>query len=83
MIKGVHTMFYSSDAAGMRKFIKEKLGFNLLMSAMDGSSSNYRKRIWDVILLMKNMERHLVLPDISFYCDDIHATCRRSQSKGS
>jgi hypothetical protein len=26
MIKGVHTMFYSSDAAGLRAFLRYKLG---------------------------------------------------------
>ena len=27
MIKGVHTMFYSSEAEELRAFIKDKLGF--------------------------------------------------------
>ena len=27
MIKGVHTMFYSSEPEGLRTFIREKLGF--------------------------------------------------------
>ncbi|GIV34417.1 MAG: hypothetical protein KatS3mg031_1952 [Chitinophagales bacterium] len=27
MIKGVHTMFYTSDAAALRSFLKDKLGF--------------------------------------------------------
>jgi hypothetical protein len=27
MIKGVHTMFYSSDAEGLRTFLRDKLGF--------------------------------------------------------
>src|SRR5438874_2419363 len=27
MIKGVHTMFYSSNALGLRKFLRDKLGF--------------------------------------------------------
>ena len=26
MIRGVHTMFYSSDAAGLRAFLRDKLG---------------------------------------------------------
>jgi hypothetical protein len=26
MIKGVHTMFYSSDADGLRIFLRDKLG---------------------------------------------------------
>ncbi len=28
MIKGVHTMFYSSDADGVRAFLRDKLGFS-------------------------------------------------------
>ena len=27
MIKGVHTMFYSSEAEALREFIRDKLGF--------------------------------------------------------
>ena len=27
MIKGVHTMFYTSDAEGLRVFLRDKLGF--------------------------------------------------------
>ena len=27
MIKGIHTMFYTSQVEGLRKFIKEKLQF--------------------------------------------------------
>ena len=27
MISGVHTMFYSSDAEGLREFLRDKLGF--------------------------------------------------------
>jgi hypothetical protein len=27
MIRGVHTMFYSSDADGLRAFLRDKLGF--------------------------------------------------------
>jgi hypothetical protein len=26
MIRGVHTMFYSSDAEGLRAFLRDKLG---------------------------------------------------------
>ena len=28
MIRGVHTMFYSSDADGLRSFLRDKLGFS-------------------------------------------------------
>lgn len=29
MIKGVHTMFYSSEAEALREFIRDKLGSTL------------------------------------------------------
>ena len=36
MIKGVHTMFYSSDAEATRAFIRDKLGFSNCYDVGDG-----------------------------------------------
>src|SRR5689334_5594220 len=82
MIKGVHTMFYSSDAAGLRTFLRDKLGF----SATD---------VGDGWLIFDLPEADLGChpadeehgapsgtPDISFYCDDIEATVNELKSKG-
>lgn len=82
MIKGVHTMFYSSDVEGLRAFLRDKLGF----SATDIG------RGWLIFDLPEaDMGVHPSdaehgapsgTPDISFYCDDIHQTVSQLTSKG-
>ena len=84
MIKGVHTMFYSSDADGLRKFFRDKLG----LSAVDIGHG------WLIFDLPEaDLGCHPTegtddesLPsgtaDISFYCDDIKSTVKDLQSKG-
>lgn len=82
MIKGVHTMFYSSDAAGLRNFLHDKLGFK----ATD---------IGDGWLIFDLPEADLGChpadeadgaasgtPSISFYCDDINQTVKELKAKG-
>ncbi len=84
MIKGVHTMFYSSDAAGLRNFLKDKLGF----SATDVGDG------WLIFDLPEaDMGCHPAddsgnegspsgTADISFYCDDIEKTVDKLKAKG-
>ena len=84
MIKGVHTMFYSSDAEGLRKFLKEKLGFK----ATDVGEG------WLIFDLPEaDMGAHpsdesgkngqpAGTHDISFYCDDIQQTVNELKAKG-
>jgi catechol 2,3-dioxygenase-like lactoylglutathione lyase family enzyme len=81
MIRGVHTMFYSSDAAALRAFFRDKLGFQ----AND---------VGDGWLIFDLPEADLGVhpteggepasgtPDISFYCDDIEATVRELKRRG-
>jgi catechol 2,3-dioxygenase-like lactoylglutathione lyase family enzyme len=82
MIKGVHTMFYSSDAAGLRAFLRDKIG----LKAHD---------IGDGWLIFELPEADMgVHPsdnsqgaasgtaDISFYCDDIKKTVAELKAKG-
>ena len=84
MIKGVHTMFYSSDAAGLREFLRDKLG----LAATD---------IGDGWLIFDVPEADMgVHPsddsgqhgapsgthDISFYCEDIEGTVAELKAKG-
>jgi catechol 2,3-dioxygenase-like lactoylglutathione lyase family enzyme len=82
MIKGVHTMFYSSDAAALRAFIRDKLGFPHV-------------DVGDGWLIFKVPEADMgVHPsdskdgakpgthDISFYCEDIKQTVADLKSKG-
>ena len=81
MIRGMHAMFYSSEAAALRAFIRDKLG----LPATD---------VGDGWLIFDAPEADLgVHPtegneppsgtaDISFYCDDIEATVAELKAKG-
>jgi predicted enzyme related to lactoylglutathione lyase len=82
MIKGVHTMFYSSKVEELRKFIKEKLKFTY-SDLGDG---------WLIFDLPgADMGCHPAdeedgsisgTHNISFYCDDINATVKELKSRG-
>lgn len=82
MIKGVHTMFYSSDAEGLREFIRDKLGFN----ATDIGGG------WLIFNLPEaDMGCHPAdeahgapsgTADVSFYCEDINKTVEELKAKG-
>ena len=83
-IKGVHTMFYSSQAEALRDFIRDKLGFPYT-DVGDG---------WLIFDLPEaDMGCHPAgdtaedgLPhgtqDISFYCDDIEKTVEELEARG-
>ncbi len=82
MIKGVHTMFYSSDAAGLRTFLRDKLNlkandighgwliFDLPEADMGCHPSN------------ESEGAPSGTADISFYCDDIKQTVEELKAKG-
>ena len=84
MIRGVHTMFYSSDAEGVRAFLRDKLG---LKSTDVGDG-------WLICELPEaDMGCHPAdesgehgkptgSHDISFYCDDIEKTVAELQERG-
>jgi hypothetical protein len=82
MIRGVHTMFYSSEAEALRAFIRDKLGFPCT-DVGDG---------WLIFDLPEaEMGCHPADPakgaasgthDISFYCDDIEKTVAELKSRG-
>ena len=81
MIKGVHTMFYSSDANGLREFLRDKLGFK----ATDVGEG------WLIFDLPEadmgchpshNDDAPSGTQDISFYCDDIEQTVLELKAKG-
>ncbi len=81
MIRGLHAMFYSSQAREMRAFLRDKLGLR-------GND------VGDGWLIFDAPEADLgVHPtddsspasgtaDISFYCDDIAATVRELEARG-
>jgi hypothetical protein len=82
MIKGVHTMFFSSQPEDLRAFIRDKLGFPFT-DVGEG---------WLIFDLPEaEMGCHPADPacgqpagthDISFYCDDIHKTVGELQRRG-
>jgi catechol 2,3-dioxygenase-like lactoylglutathione lyase family enzyme len=82
MIRGVHTMFYSSQAKELREFIRDKLGF----PCTDVGEG------WLIFDLPEaDMGCHPAedsdggksgTHNISFYCDDIAATVAELRAKG-
>lgn len=84
MIKGVHTMFYSSEPENLRAFLRDKLG----MKATDVGEG------WLIFDLPEgDMGVHPAdnkvqdgapsgTRDISFYCDNIEAAVKELKSKG-
>jgi catechol 2,3-dioxygenase-like lactoylglutathione lyase family enzyme len=82
MIRGVHTMFYSSKADELRAFFRDKLGF----PATDVGDG------WLIFDMPEaDMGCHPAdpehgapsgTPDISFYCDDIHKTIAELRARG-
>ena len=74
MIKGVHTMFYSTDASGLRAFIRDKLGF----SATDVGDGWLIFNVPEADMGCHPTEEDAGPKsgdaDISFYCDDIEST---------
>lgn len=84
MIKGVHTMFYSSEPEQLRAFLRDKLGFSFT-DVGDG---------WLIFDLPEaDMGCHPAdetgthgqpsgTHDISFYCDDIEQTTRELAARG-
>ncbi len=82
MIRGVHTMFYSSDPAATRAFFRDKLGF----PATDVGEG------WLIFDMPEaDLGCHPADPDqgapsgtpnISFYCDDIQQTVAELTAKG-
>lgn len=84
MIKGVHTMFYSSEPEATRAFLRDKLGFPFT-DVGDG---------WLIFEMPEaDMGCHPAdengghgapagTHDISFYCDDIELTVRTLQERG-
>jgi len=83
VIKGVHTMFYSSEVEALREFIREKLEFSYT-DVGDG---------WLIFDLPEaDMGCHPAdengthgkatgTHDISFYCDDIETTVNRLKAR--
>jgi catechol 2,3-dioxygenase-like lactoylglutathione lyase family enzyme len=82
MIRGVHTMFYSSQAEELRAFIRDKLGFAftdvgggwLIFDLPEAEMGCHPADAAD--------GKHTGTHDISFYCDDIQRTVAELKGRG-
>ena len=81
MIRGLHAMFYSSEADELRAFLRDKLGLTgtdvgdgwLIFNAPEADIGVHPT---------DGKEVKSGTSDISFYCDDIHQTVAELQSRG-
>lgn len=81
MIRGLHAMFYSSHAAELREFFRDKLGLPatdvgegwLIFDAPEADLGVHPT---------EGSDTPSGTADISFYCDDINATVNEMKSKG-
>src|SRR5262245_7777903 len=82
MIRGMHGMFYTSEAEALRAFLRDKLG----LSANDVGGG------WLIFDLPEaDLGCHPAEPgrgapsgthDLSFYCDDVHKTVEELKARG-
>ena len=84
MIKGVHTMFYSSDPEATRAFLRDKLGFPY--TDVGGGWLIFDLPEADMGCHPSSETGEEGGPsgahDISFYCDDLQATVSELKSRG-
>jgi hypothetical protein len=81
MIRGMHAMFYSSEAVALRSFLKEKLG----LPAVDvgGGWLIFDAPEADLgVHPTEDGEPPSGTADISFYCDDIEQSVKELQGRG-
>ena len=76
MIKGVHAMFYSPQAAELRTFFRDKLGLPHIDAGQDWLI--FRPLEGEIGFHLGDEVKH----DISFYCDDLVATVAELKAKG-
>jgi hypothetical protein len=80
MIRGLHGLFYSSDADGTRAFMRDKL--KLPHSDIGGGWLIFDFPEGDVGVHPVDYGRDPGAHDVSFYCDDIQGTVRDLESRG-
>lgn len=81
MIRGMHAMFYSSEAAAMRAFLRDVLGFPCVdvgdgWLIFDPPSADLGIHPTDGLNVPSGTA------ELSFFCDDIHATVAELTLKG-
>lgn len=83
MIKGAHTMFFSSEPEALRDFFRDKLG-------LSGTDVGGGWLIFDLPVAnlgvhptdKESVESPSGTPYISFYCDDLDQTMAELRAKG-
>ena len=82
MIRGVHTMFYSSEPEAFRAFVRDKLGFRA--TDVGGGWLIFDLPEADMGCHPAEVEKGAPsgTHDISFYCDDIEGTVAELQARG-
>ena len=81
MIRGLHAMFYSSQADELRAFLRDKVG-------LKGTDTGGGWLIFDApeadlgVHPTGDNEAPSGTADISFYCDDIEQTVRELKGRG-
>ena len=81
MIRGMHAMFYSSEARLLREFFRDKLGF----PASDVGGGSLIFDATEADLGVHPTERDgpaSGTADISFYCDDVRQTVSELLAEG-
>ncbi|HEU5060428.1 MAG TPA: VOC family protein [Kofleriaceae bacterium] len=80
MIRGLHGMFYSSQADELRAFLRDKLG--LPFSDVGGGWLIFDVPEADIGVHPVDDPSHSGTHDISFYCDDIDGTVAELRARG-
>jgi hypothetical protein len=80
-IKGVHTMFYSSQPEELRAFLRDKLGFGSFTDTGDGWLI-FNLPEADMGVHPTEGEPESGIANISFYCDDIKITVNELKARG-
>ncbi|HEX9278492.1 MAG TPA: VOC family protein [Casimicrobiaceae bacterium] len=81
MIRGLHAMFYSSQATELRAFLRDKLG--LKSTDVGGGWLIFDAPEADIgVHPTEESDLPSGTADISFYCDDIAQTVRELRARG-
>ena len=82
MIRGVHTMFYSSEPEALRAFLRDKLG--LPATDVGGGWLIFDLPEADMGCHPADQEHGAPsgTPHLSFYCDDVEATVAELTARG-
>lgn len=82
MIRGIHTMFYTSEPEALRAFFRDKLGFKSFDVGEGWLMFDMPEA--DLGCHPAESEKGAVsgTPNISFYCDDVKATVAELKQRG-